>query len=54
MSMKTYEAHVQFEAIWIKVKARNKAEAWLKVRAKLLKRNILHLMDKRNCFMDEL
>lgn len=51
--MKTYEAHIQFDAIGMRVKARNKAEAWLKIRAKLLKRNILRLLDKRNCFLDE-
>ena len=51
--MKDYIGHVQFYAIEVRVKAKNKADARKKIKAKVAKRNAKSLMDNRNCFIDE-
>jgi hypothetical protein len=52
--MKNYIGHVQFFAVEVEVKAKNKADARKKIKAKMAKKKASLLMDKRNCFIDEI
>lgn len=51
--MRTYGAHIQFDPLWISVKARNKKEARKKVVAKIVKRSMVRQIDRQNFFIDE-
>jgi hypothetical protein len=50
--MKTYTAHVQFEAIGLRVTAKNTREAKKKIRAKVAKLRPLRLLDRNNLFIE--
>ena len=50
--MKYFVAHVQFDAIEVRVKAKNITEVKMKIKEKVAKMNTLKLLDKRNFFVD--
>ncbi len=50
--MRTYLAHVQFNAYGVTVKARNAKEARRKVRAKVAKWNAAKRIDNHNLFIE--
>jgi hypothetical protein len=51
--LKTFEGHIQFEAIGIRVRAKNLTEAKKKIKAKVSKLKPLNLLDKKNSGVDE-
>lgn len=50
--MKTYTAHVQFNAIGITVRALSAKSARKRIRRKIASRNILRLIDRQNFFVE--
>lgn len=52
LTMKTYNAHVQFEAIGLRVTAKNAREARKKIFAKIAKLRPVRLLDRNNLFID--
>lgn len=50
---KTFEAHIQFNAIGLKVKAMTEAEAKKKIIAKLKKMPASRFLDKRNFYLND-
>lgn len=52
--MKTYQVHVQFEALGMRVRAKNIREAREKTKTRLDKKKPSRLIDKKNFFFDEL
>jgi hypothetical protein len=50
--MKTYSAHVQFDAIEVIVRARTMPEAKRKIRARIAKMKPLRLLDRANLYVD--